>query len=1155
MLGRPLGPYRLVSELGAGGMGVVYLATTDGGERVAVKVIHPHLLATPGFFKRFLREADIGKSVRHENVVRTIDVDATLVDGKQVNYLVMEFVEGRTLRAVLREMRTVPEGLLRELAAQVAAGLAAIHAAGIVHRDLKPENVLVTQDHQVRIMDLGVARLQEATVAITKEGQFAGSLLYAAPEQFKREAVGPATDLYSLGVVMYELASGANPFERDSAAQVISAHLNEVPRSIRDVNTEISAFLSELTATLLAKSPAARVAGATELRELLKAGESSPWWAAREKSVRERERRLPPIQVRRETELFGRDAELASLAEAWARAREGQGGSFFIEGEAGIGKTRLVDAFARSIDGEDFHLLYGSYPPSGGAGGLSDAITEKFGSANLVAALRPYLTVTPSLVPAFAAMVLHETPPEGSEPLRGEAIHAVFCHLAKALSVEKPVLWIVDELHFAPEDSRKTVLALARAASLMRGLLVVTSRPTIPDDEMANFARIEGFRRATLGRLSPRQVIQLLCDAFKSTALAEKIGGKIAYKSDGVPYFVFEMIRGLKEGQFVRRLPDGTYVETQAVSDIEVPSAVRDLIEGRLRDLSDDDRALLDVAAVMGFEFDPDLVARVREKKRVQVLESLAKIERRSGVVRAAGRAYRFDHHQIQEVLEKQFSPVLREEYHAMLADAFVEREKLAGKAPKDVPGESALFLVTHGLKGSRPEVALPLLDRALRHLADTYRWADVVEVTDRAVPATEPASRARVEALSHRARALKMLGRSADAASTADAAAREADLLGDVALRVTTRGARHGHLTESNLDEARRVGEEAYELAKSTSDDATIAECVRELARAAWLSGHWDEAEQRAELALEHARKAGDRRVEAGCAMQLGYVAQQRGDLESARKLYVDAERTAAAAGAATLVADACIYEGLLATAEGAPADAIRAHSRALETYRSVGNRSGEVLAMGNVVDALVDVGDRTRAAAVATEALAVARSIAGAYVMTQATWSAARVAENDGRFEDATKLYEETVGLIHGGGVAAFVSDSLVGLARCRLRGSEDAEAAEGFRRARDAARKAGETGQAVVAACYLASLGQEDAAAARAALEEGGGAMSFFAKMEARFVLFKATAAAADLAEAHAMLTQLRDRAPEEYRSSVIENVPLHREIAAAWAARGA
>src|SRR5262245_51681088 len=194
MRGELLGPYRLHRELGSGGMGSVYLAAVEGdapglaqGTKVAVKVVHPHLLATPGFFKRFLREAEIGKAVRHENVVRTLDVDATLVHGKQANYLVMEYVEGRTLREVLRELKTVPEALLRELATQIAAGLAAIHSAGIVHRDLKPENVLVTRENEVRIMDLGVARLQEATVAITREGQFAGSLLYASPEQLRRE--------------------------------------------------------------------------------------------------------------------------------------------------------------------------------------------------------------------------------------------------------------------------------------------------------------------------------------------------------------------------------------------------------------------------------------------------------------------------------------------------------------------------------------------------------------------------------------------------------------------------------------------------------------------------------------------------------------------------------------------------------------------------------------------------------------------------------------------------------------------------------------------------------------------------------------------------------------------------------------------------------
>ncbi len=189
MLGKELGPYRLLDELGSGGMGKVYLAEAveataglEPGQKIALKVVHPHLLETPGFFKRFMQEAELGKRVRHENVVRTFDVDAILHEGQHYHYMVMEFVEGKSLRELLLDLGTIPETLLREVALQATAGLSAIHERGIVHRDLKPENILITDDHEIRIMDLGVAKLQEATLAITKEGWFAGTLLYAAPE-------------------------------------------------------------------------------------------------------------------------------------------------------------------------------------------------------------------------------------------------------------------------------------------------------------------------------------------------------------------------------------------------------------------------------------------------------------------------------------------------------------------------------------------------------------------------------------------------------------------------------------------------------------------------------------------------------------------------------------------------------------------------------------------------------------------------------------------------------------------------------------------------------------------------------------------------------------------------------------------------------------
>ena len=179
----------------------------------------------------------------------------------------MEYVEGRTLRALLEDLGTVPEALVREIGRQVAEGLAAIHEAGVVHRDVKPENVLITDDHRVRIMDLGVARIQDASVALTQEGQFAGSLLYAAPEQLRRGTVGPAADLYALGVVLHELATGRNPFRAEDAAGVMRAHLEERPPTLTEVDPDLSPFLAEVVSTLLEKDPAKRFPSAADLGE------------------------------------------------------------------------------------------------------------------------------------------------------------------------------------------------------------------------------------------------------------------------------------------------------------------------------------------------------------------------------------------------------------------------------------------------------------------------------------------------------------------------------------------------------------------------------------------------------------------------------------------------------------------------------------------------------------------------------------------------------------------------------------------------------------------------------------------------------------------------------------------------------------------------
>src|SRR5690606_5639043 len=150
-------------------------------------------------------------------------------------YLVLEFVEGRTFGRLIRELGRVPEALLRELALQVADALAAVHAAGIVHRDLKPSNILITPDHTVKVMDLGIAALLDDGERLTATGMFVGTLDYAAPEQLSGAPLTPVSDLYALGVVLHEAASGQRFFDAPSTRAVVARHLHERPARLGEL--------------------------------------------------------------------------------------------------------------------------------------------------------------------------------------------------------------------------------------------------------------------------------------------------------------------------------------------------------------------------------------------------------------------------------------------------------------------------------------------------------------------------------------------------------------------------------------------------------------------------------------------------------------------------------------------------------------------------------------------------------------------------------------------------------------------------------------------------------------------------------------------------------------------------------------------------------
>ncbi|MHC4974298.1 MAG: serine/threonine-protein kinase [Planctomycetota bacterium] len=1234
MIGPRLGAYRLLSELGAGGMGTVHAAEVAEavpglavGERVAVKVVHPHLLSTPGFFKRFLREAEMGRKVVHENVVRTFDVDAIEQDDRVIHYMVMEYVEGRSLRQLLKDLGTIPETLLREIALQTAAGLAAIHAQGIVHRDLKPANVLITDGHEIRIMDLGVAKLQEASIRLTAEGQFAGTMLYAAPEQFLGAGdVGPQADLYSLGVMLYELATGDNPFRAVHPGALMAAQLKLEPPRISDRTTGTTAFFAELVAKLLAKNPADRFESAAALHAVLAEGERSPWWRELEPKLRLRIAHLPRIRVRRETEPRGRDGDLQTLHEAWARAKAGEGNTVFFEGEAGIGKTRLLDAFLRGLDDKDFHVLYGSYPPSGGLGGISDAVLDRFGEANLAGALAPYLSVTPTLVPAFAALVQHASPPTDAEPLQGDALHAVCVHLMRALAEEKPLIWLVEDLHFAPKDSRDTVLALARAVEGHRVLLVGTARPGVPDDELANFSRLENYQRMNLSRLGAREVMQLLQDAFKSETLAEQLGVKIALKSDGVPFFIFEMIRELKEAGFIQQLDDGRYVQMQVIREIEVPSAVKDLIEGRLRGLTESQRAILDAGAVQGMAFDPALVARIVEEKRVRVLRELAEVERRHGLVRGEAGLTRFDQNQIQEVVYQDLTPDLRSEYHALLAEAYGESRV------GDPKGEDAVFLASHHLRGSRPEKGLAHLTPALEHLQKSYRNEAAIELAARALETPRLLEgKERVEVLLRKAGRHGLRGEQERQRAALDEAFAVADQIGEAALQARACWSLGTHLVglsdyaagrgriEQAIDLARQAGdtelevratgslgnvflyESRYEEARATFEDALAhareigdgegeSMATGNLATVFRSVGRYEEARVHVEHRLARSRESGDRLVEAVATGNLADIVWNLGRHEEARAHMERHLALSREIGYRRGEANANGNLGAMLAGLGRYEDAIARLEIFLALSREIGNRRGEALATGNLGGVLSFQGRYEEARTYIEKHLALAREIADRTGEASALGNLGQVFFSQGRHEEARAHIEQHLALareigdrrqegyalsslgsladaegdagaalrLHGEALAlrrelgerGNVAYSLVALGGIEGERGDNDRATAHLEEALELAREVKAPGTLLLASVYRARLPGGDKQAGLSALEEHEERADHETRMKARFRLWELTKDQTHLENAHRLLGYSRDHAPEECRDSMIENVPLHRDIMKAW-----
>jgi len=267
LIGKNLGNrYQIMEKLGGGGMAVVYRARCCYLQRdVTIKVLRPEYYGDEDFVERFRREAQAVASLSHPNIVNVYDVGQE----DNIHYIVMEYVEGKNLKEIIRERGPLPVEEAVDIARQICEGLEHAHEHNIIHRDIKPHNILITKTGRVKVTDFGIARAATAAT-VTQTGTIVGSVHYFSPEQAKGEAIGLRSDIYSVGVVLYEMLTGKLPFEGDTPIAIILKQVQEEPEAPAKLNPAVTPELEKVVLRAMAKNPDYRYQSAREMAQDLK---------------------------------------------------------------------------------------------------------------------------------------------------------------------------------------------------------------------------------------------------------------------------------------------------------------------------------------------------------------------------------------------------------------------------------------------------------------------------------------------------------------------------------------------------------------------------------------------------------------------------------------------------------------------------------------------------------------------------------------------------------------------------------------------------------------------------------------------------------------------------------------------------------------------
>jgi tetratricopeptide (TPR) repeat protein/predicted Ser/Thr protein kinase len=699
--GEPLGRYRVEARLGFGGMGSVYRAQdTHLLRTVALKVLHR--TADSDAARRLLHEARSASALNHPGICTVYEVG----EENGLSFIAMEHVDGSTLSSRIAEGPLPPHDVAR-CGVEIADALDHAHARGIVHRDLKAANVMVSSAGRLKIVDFGLARWTDRPTSdastlhtLQTDGMSVGTPYSMAPEQIRGDAANVTTDVWALGVLLYECLSGRWPFNGATVAELFASILRDPPAALP--YNQASAPLHEVIATCLAKDPALRYRRAHEVRLALQEigpgsytpAPSSPTSALVTTPI---PLRPPPLLSRNsgESPFVGRDAERGQLAAAWARARDGQRQLVLVGGEPGIGKTRISLEFARSCADQQGTVVAGRcdeealvpYQP------FVEALSW-YARACPESHLRRVLAAAGGggelghFVPDFLARVPDLPPPtpmnaQGQRFRLFETVNA----LLAAASQSFPVLLFIDDLHWADKPTLSLARHLVRGSDPAALCILATYRESEVGaghplaELLADLRREQGVTRISLSGLDGKAVTALV-ETLAQRNAPPALVRQLTESTGGNPFFVGEMLRHLGETGALARHQDAN-PRTAAAMAIGLPEGVREVIVRRVTRLGEECARVLTLAAVLGREFDLVALQALSDRSEDQLLDALDEAQRAQLVDESPGRPgrYSFHHALIRDTLYNGLTASRRIRFHRQAGEVL---ERMAGQ--EEVP-------------------------------------------------------------------------------------------------------------------------------------------------------------------------------------------------------------------------------------------------------------------------------------------------------------------------------------------------------------------------------------------------------------------------------------------------------------------------------------